>query len=49
MHGTEAGQVIQAHVPVDIPCTGDLTDYIAAFLIGAAILGVAIGTLTVMI
>ena len=33
--GAEVGQVMQAHVPVDVPCTSDLTDYIAAFLIGA--------------
>ena len=31
--GAEVGQVMQAHVPA--ACTGDLTDYIAAFLIGA--------------
>ena len=30
--GAEAGQVVQAHVPVRVPCTSDLTDYIAAFL-----------------
>ena len=33
--GLSAGQVMQAHVPVTVPCTSDLTDYIAAFLIGA--------------
>ena len=33
--GAEAGQVVQAHVPVRVPCTSDLTNYIAAFLIGA--------------
>ena len=26
---------MHAHVPVNVPCSGDLTDYIAAFLIGA--------------
>ena len=26
---------MQAHVPVNVLCSGDLTDYIAAFLIGA--------------
>ena len=26
---------MQAHVPVNVPCTSDLTNYIAAFLIGA--------------
>ena len=35
MFGAKAGQVMQAHVPVMVPCTRDLTDYIAAFLIGA--------------
>ena len=35
MLGVEAGQVVQAHVPIQVPCTNDLTDYIAAFLIGA--------------
>ena len=35
MLGASVGQVMQAHVPVNVPCTGDLTDYIAAFLIGA--------------
>ena len=33
--GAEVGQVMQAHVPVGVSCTSDLTDYIAAFLIGA--------------
>ena len=33
--GAQVGQVMQAHVPVNVPCSGDLTDYIAAFLIGA--------------
>ena len=31
--GAEVGQVMQAHIPA--PCTGDLTNYMAAFLIGA--------------
>ena len=35
MLGASVGQVMQAHVPVSVPCTSDLTDYIAAFLIGA--------------
>ena len=33
--GAEVGQVVQAHVPVGVKCSSDLTDYIAAFLIGA--------------
>ena len=33
--GTKVGQVIQAHVPERVPCSSDLTDYIATFLIGA--------------
>ena len=33
--GTSVGQVMQAHVPISVRCTSDLTDYIAAFLIGA--------------
>ena len=33
--GSKAGQVMQAHVPVGVPCASDLTNYIAAFLIGA--------------
>ena len=33
--GATVGQVMQAHVPINISCTSDLTDYIAAFLIGA--------------
>ena len=35
MLGAEVGQVVQAHVPITVQCTSDLTDYIAAFLIGA--------------
>ena len=35
MLGVSAGQVIQAHVPIFVPCSSDLTDFIAAFLIGA--------------
>jgi hypothetical protein len=31
--GAKVGQVMQAHIPA--PCTGDLTNYMAAFLIGA--------------
>ena len=27
--------MIQAHIPVKVSCTSDLTDYIATFLIGA--------------
>ena len=27
MLGAKVGQVMQAHVPVNVPCTGDLTDY----------------------
>ena len=33
--GASVGQVMQAHVPINVKCTSDLTDYIAAFLIGA--------------
>ena len=33
--GAQVGQVIQAHVPVKVKCTSDLTNYMAAFLIGA--------------
>ena len=33
--GVKNGKVVQAHVPIFIDCRGDLTDYIAAFLIGA--------------
>ena len=33
--GAKVGQVMQAHVPVNVSCTSDLTNYIAAFLIGA--------------
>ena len=29
------GQVMQAHVPINVSCSSDLTNYIAAFLIGA--------------
>ena len=35
MAGANLGKVVQAHVPVNVSCTSDLTDYIAAFLIGA--------------
>ena len=35
MLGAKVGQVVQAHVPVKVECNSDLTDYIAAFLIGA--------------
>uniref|UniRef100_A0A1X7VF50 Uncharacterized protein n=1 Tax=Amphimedon queenslandica TaxID=400682 RepID=A0A1X7VF50_AMPQE len=35
MLGATVGQVIQAHVPVKEDCAGDLTNYMAAFLIGA--------------
>ena len=33
--GIKTGQVVQAHVPVGVSCSSDLTDWIAAFLIGA--------------
>ena len=33
--GVTVGQVMQAHAPISVSCTSDLTDYIAAFLIGA--------------
>ena len=33
--GVSVGQVMQAHVPIAMPCSRDLTDYVAAFLIGA--------------
>ena len=33
--GVANGKVVQAHVPVSVDCTGDLTNYMAAFLIGA--------------
>ena len=29
--GVSVGQVMQAHVPINVSCTSDLTDYIAAF------------------
>lgn len=35
MLGVQVGQVYQARVPVVVSCSTDLTDYIAAFLIGA--------------
>ena len=35
MEGVKNGKVIQAHVPIVVDCKGDLTDYMAAFLIGA--------------
>ena len=35
MLGVTNGKVMQAHVPVQVDCTGDLTNYLAAFLIGA--------------
>ena len=35
MLGVEVGQVMQAHVPITQDCCEDLTNYIAAFLIGA--------------
>ena len=35
MLGVEVGQVVEAHVPITQNCHEDLTDYIAAFLIGA--------------
>ena len=35
MLGVEVGQVVEAHVPITQDCREDLTDYIAAFLIGA--------------
>ena len=35
MEGVKNGKVMQAHVPVGTDCTGDLTKYMAAFLIGA--------------
>ena len=35
MLGVEVGQVVQAHVPINVSCSSDLTDYIAAFLVGA--------------
>lgn len=35
MLGAKLGQVVQAHVPVRVKCSSDLTDYIATFLIGA--------------
>ena len=36
MLGTRNGHVMQAHVPVGVSCKGDLTDYMAAFLIGVS-------------
>ena len=33
--GASVGQYVQAHVPISVSCSSDLTDYIAAFLIGA--------------
>ena len=35
MVGAKLGKVVQAHVPVNVSCTSDLSDYIAALLIGA--------------
>ncbi len=35
MLGASHGQVVQAHVPISIECSGDLTNYLASFLIGA--------------
>ena len=35
MLGVEVGQVVQAHVPINVSCSSNLTDYIAAFLVGA--------------
>ena len=35
MLGVEVGQVVQAHVPITVSCSSDLTNYIVAFLIGA--------------
>ncbi len=35
MEGVRNGKVVQAHVPVGIDCTGDVSNYMAAFLIGA--------------
>ena len=35
LSGLSTGQVVQAHVPTNVPCSSDLTDHIAAFLIGA--------------
>lgn len=35
MVGVQNGEVVQAHVPVNVPCRGDLTSYIAAFLVAA--------------
>lgn len=36
MLGAQVGQVIEAHVPIYVNCsTSDLTDCLAAFLIGA--------------
>lgn len=33
--GAKVSQVVQAHVPINTSCSSDLTDHIAAFLIGA--------------
>ena len=35
MEGVQNGKVMQAHVPVGVDCAGDITNYMAAFLIGA--------------
>ena len=35
MLGAEVAQVVQAHALINVSCSIDLTDYIAAFLIGA--------------
>ena len=35
MEGVSNGKVMQAHVPVGTDCTGDITNYMATFLIGA--------------
>ena len=35
MEGVKNGKVMQAHVPLTVDCKGDITDNLAAFLIGA--------------
>ena len=35
IEGAKNGKVMQAHVPIEVSCRGDLTDYLSAFLVAA--------------
>ena len=35
IEGVRKGKVMEAHVPIFVDCNGDITDYLAAFLVGA--------------